>query len=181
MTWQTLVRLCNALDLCVHVYYCLSFVVYFIYFCIFSAVYDGSDALMLSDETGSGQYPTEAVLAMASIAHVAELTMEQYGRLDSPAFTQPEDSGPLSQYTPEELLPLPLVSTEMASSAPEDRKWPIFVTVVGPPGSGKTSLCQELSKNASSLLGLPCVHVSPGNLLRVKEAEPQVGVTRCLL
>ena len=37
-----------------------------------NAVYDGSDAIMLSGETAAGEYPVEAVRAMASIAETAE-------------------------------------------------------------------------------------------------------------
>jgi pyruvate kinase len=37
-----------------------------------NAVYDGTDALMLSEETAIGEYPVDAVRTMAEIAHVAD-------------------------------------------------------------------------------------------------------------
>ena len=39
-----------------------------------NAVYDGTDALMLSAETASGNYPVETVRQMRAIAHEVELT-----------------------------------------------------------------------------------------------------------
>ena len=46
-----------------------------------NAIFDGSDAVMLSGETASGRYPVEAVRMMARIAHEAE-SSEFYGRID---------------------------------------------------------------------------------------------------
>ena len=39
---------------------------------VVNAIYDGTDAVMLSEETASGQYPVEAVQMMAKIAQAAE-------------------------------------------------------------------------------------------------------------
>jgi pyruvate kinase len=54
-----------------------------------NAVIDGTSAVMLSAETGVGEYPVEAVLAMSEIAHAAEWAPEILGRarggLGSPA------------------------------------------------------------------------------------------------
>jgi pyruvate kinase len=45
-----------------------------------NAVIDGTSAVMLSAETGVGEYPVEAVRAMAEIARVAEEAPEIHGR-----------------------------------------------------------------------------------------------------
>ncbi len=44
-----------------------------------NAIFDGTDAVMLSAETASGKYPREAVAMMARIAEVAEEHMRQMG------------------------------------------------------------------------------------------------------
>ena len=41
-----------------------------------NAIYDGTDAIMLSGETAAGKYPVEAVRTMATIAKRAEETMK---------------------------------------------------------------------------------------------------------
>jgi pyruvate kinase len=45
-----------------------------------NAVIDGTSAVMLSAETGVGEYPVQAVRAMAEIAHAAEEAPEIHGR-----------------------------------------------------------------------------------------------------
>jgi pyruvate kinase len=50
-----------------------------------NAIFDGSDAVMLSAETASGQYPTEAVQMMARIIMAAE----QNGGLEARATREP--------------------------------------------------------------------------------------------
>ncbi|MEA2180700.1 MAG: pyruvate kinase [Solirubrobacteraceae bacterium] len=45
-----------------------------------NAVIDGTSAVMLSAETGVGEYPVEAVRAMAEIAHAAEEAPKIHGR-----------------------------------------------------------------------------------------------------
>lgn len=56
-----------------------------------NAVFDGSDALMLSGETASGKYPVEAVRAMAKIAAYAE-SSELYRNLLAQKKLKPENS-----------------------------------------------------------------------------------------
>lgn len=48
-----------------------------------NAIYDGSDAVMLSGESAAGHYPVESVAMMDSIAREVEAS-EQYGRQDQP-------------------------------------------------------------------------------------------------
>ena len=53
-----------------------------------NAIFDGSDAIMLSGETAMGNYPVEAVATMARIAQKAEGSMKYGTKLDSQ--TEPE-------------------------------------------------------------------------------------------
>ena len=43
-----------------------------------NAIYDGTDAIMLSGESASGLYPQEAVLMMAKIAHKTEASLDYH-------------------------------------------------------------------------------------------------------
>ena len=49
-----------------------------------NAVIDGTSAVMLSAETGVGEYPVASVRAMAEIAHAAEAAPEIHGRARGP-------------------------------------------------------------------------------------------------
>ncbi|HEY4693173.1 MAG TPA: pyruvate kinase [Bellilinea sp.] len=53
-----------------------------------NAIFDGTDAIMLSGETASGAYPVESVKMMASIVCQAENNSEEYGHV----FSQPDDA-----------------------------------------------------------------------------------------
>ncbi|MBL8235127.1 MAG: pyruvate kinase, partial [Bryobacterales bacterium] len=55
-----------------------------------NAIYDGTDALMLSAETSAGKFPVEAVKMMARIANEAELSIKQHG------FPPPPETGDLT-------------------------------------------------------------------------------------
>jgi len=62
-----------------------------------NAVFDGTDALMLSAETAMGKYPVEAVRTMAEIASLAEQHVAEYGRL--PVHRPREVAGGVSEAT----------------------------------------------------------------------------------
>jgi pyruvate kinase len=53
-----------------------------------NAIFDGTDAVMLSGETASGAYPVETVKMMASIVCQAENNADEYGHV----FSQPDDA-----------------------------------------------------------------------------------------
>ncbi|HEX3108314.1 MAG TPA: pyruvate kinase, partial [Thermoanaerobaculia bacterium] len=56
-----------------------------------NAIFDGSDAVMLSAETASGRYPVEAVQMMARIISSAEVSRRAYAH-EMPAFRKESDS-----------------------------------------------------------------------------------------
>ena len=60
-----------------------------------NAIFDGSDAVMLSAETASGQYPVEAVQMMARIIMAAENNRQ----LHTPLLRDPGDPSPDSEFT----------------------------------------------------------------------------------
>jgi pyruvate kinase len=62
-----------------------------------NAIFDGTDAVMLSGETASGNFPIEAVKMMASIAEEAEANAEKYTRWRVPNEVTNEDSIALSR------------------------------------------------------------------------------------
>jgi pyruvate kinase len=47
-----------------------------------NAIFDGTDAVMLSGETAAGKYPVESVQMMASIIERAEVDLEKWGKFD---------------------------------------------------------------------------------------------------
>lgn len=56
---------------------------------IANAIYDGTDAVMLSGETGAGKYPVEATRMMAKIAIEAERSVREQGFKDLPRSENP--------------------------------------------------------------------------------------------
>src|SRR5439155_7381205 len=44
---------------------------------VVNAILDGTDAVMLSDETAAGKYPAEAVMMMDRIARAAETSLDE--------------------------------------------------------------------------------------------------------
>ena len=46
-----------------------------------NAIFDGTSAVMLSNETADGSFPVEAVQTIASLAHEAEASLEEFGHL----------------------------------------------------------------------------------------------------
>ncbi|MBE9524401.1 MAG: pyruvate kinase [Chloroflexi bacterium] len=58
-----------------------------------NAIFDGSDAVMLSGETAVGKYPVETVKMMASIIAQSEAHMQQWGHIDiKPSDDLPHDN-----------------------------------------------------------------------------------------
>jgi pyruvate kinase len=57
-----------------------------------NAIYDGSDAVMLSAETSTGKYPVEAVRFMVRIAAEAEASLRSKGYLDPPHSFEPTNA-----------------------------------------------------------------------------------------
>jgi pyruvate kinase len=62
-----------------------------------NAIYDGSDAVMLSGETASGEFPIEAVRMMAAIIKEAEAHIEEWGRWHGANESTSDDSVALAR------------------------------------------------------------------------------------
>lgn len=57
-----------------------------------NAIYDGTDAVMLSAETSAGKYPVEAVRVMARIAAESEASLRSRGYLEPPHSAEPSNA-----------------------------------------------------------------------------------------
>jgi pyruvate kinase len=57
-----------------------------------NAIYDGTDAVMLSAETSAGKYPVEAVKVMARIAHESEASLRSRGYQEPPHSHEPTNA-----------------------------------------------------------------------------------------
>ncbi len=63
-----------------------------------NAIFDGTDAVMLSGETASGAYPVEAVAIMAKIAMTVEDSADFCCKMRSDSLGLPEPEGDISQF-----------------------------------------------------------------------------------
>jgi pyruvate kinase len=57
-----------------------------------NAIYDGTDAVMLSGETASGQYPVESVLMMDRIVRESERNFTEWGNFKTPDYLTEDDA-----------------------------------------------------------------------------------------
>ena len=57
-----------------------------------NAIYDGTDALMLSAETSAGKFPVEAVKVMARIAVESEVSLRNRGYVEPPHSAEPSNA-----------------------------------------------------------------------------------------
>ncbi len=62
-----------------------------------NAIFDGTDAVMLSGETANGLYPVESVQIMDRIVRSAEQNFFDWGHFSPPPFTQGNDSASITR------------------------------------------------------------------------------------
>ena len=62
-----------------------------------NAIFDGTDAVMLSGETASGSFPVESVQMMDRIVRSAELSFQEWGHYNSPKVENGDDAASITR------------------------------------------------------------------------------------
>lgn len=93
-----------------------------------NAIWDGTDAVMLSNETAAGQYPIDAVRTMATIAQKAEAVFKQDSRRD---FSKLSDDKESKLTLPFEITSDSVSRAAMRIAEEINAKWVITSTMSG--------------------------------------------------
>ena len=102
-----------------------------------NAVFDGTDAVMLSGETAAGAYPVESVAMMSRIIQEAEKNFSEWGQIQSPGNISPMDDA--------------ISITRAARELAQDRQVDCIAVFTQ---SGKTALFMSKARPTVSIIAL---------------------------